>query len=341
MRKSATRFCGVHGVATTAMTVCLALATTVVSEATPFPVSGGNYTANVAFRVNKNGVQLSSVSGSLTNCSTQSGSAAAVVDYAFSPWAIMNIQDSNATAVIRVTLDSLYNLNKIRTLYGDYKPAEYEIRVSPDDSSWTTIASRRAPPPGLVTNDTFAAQDVKYIVWQVWGPGTTAGGPTLYAYEKELMAFVATNSPTAPQKEDGYNVAFLGSVISSDGWLSFAGAVYLIDHNTDTYGIRDTEGVPAHAVIDLGMSYRLVHLRLDFTYGQTWGGGGKFEISNDQTAWTSVVNTNGVLGSSTYSFAPEYARYIRVTNNGIGGGALGEILVFAVPPVHGTVILVK
>jgi len=296
--------------------------------ATPFPVSGGSYTANVVQRRDAAGTFLGVLTPTLTGCGDQfPPSADNVADGGHSDWALVGLGVGDS-ALMRIELDKTYQLNKIVTMFGDFRPDEHEIRVSPDGSSWTTVRARSSA-SGATYTDTFTAQDVRYIEWEVFGPGADLGGGPSYAYMKELMAFVASTASSPPQKEEGYNVAPTGTMTDLGGWVSWAGPAALTDQNPSTYAIRETEGVPAMALLDLGDESLLAHMRLGFAYGQNWAGGGKFEVSPDMSSWTTILDTHSALGNSSYSFAPTSARYLRITNYGIGGGALSEVMLFA------------
>ncbi len=303
------------------------VATAAALQAADFPISAGSYTADVAYRLYFNGSRLGSASQTMANCSTQGGSAANIVDYGFPSWQIQSIQDANGTATATIGLDKNYSLNSLVLQYGDYRPAEQEIRVSPDGTTWSTLLARSAVGAQTVPIS-FAATDVRQVAWQIWGPGTTAGGATLYAYPMELKAFAASSGP-APQREDGYNLASTMTRISQDGWSV---GTTLTDGNFYSYAIRDVEGVAAHALFDLGALYPLTNIKLDFAYGQQWAGGGAVEVSADQSTWYTVFRRSTAVGNGIWSFPPWPAQYVRLTNNGIGGGALGELGVFALVP---------
>lgn len=306
------------------------VATAAAPQAADFPISAGSYTADVAYRLYFNGSRLGSASQTMANCSTQGGSAANIVDYGFPSWQIQSIQDANGTATATIGLDKKYSLNSLVLQYGDYRPAEQEIRVSPDGTTWSTLLARSAVGAQTVPIS-FAATDVRQVAWQIWGPGTTAGGATLYAYPMELKAFAASSGP-APQREDGYNLAGTMTMVSQDGWISYQPASYVIDGNFYSYAIRNAEGTPAHALFDLGALYPLTNIKLDFAYGQNWTGGGAVEVSADQSTWYTVFRQTSLLGNGIWSFPPWPARYVRLTSNGYGSGALGELGVFALVP---------
>ena len=124
-----------RALAAMALVAGLVLVSSLCAQATPFPISGGSYTADVAYRVDAASTQLSSATGTLVNCSTQFGSPGDTVNLGYGPWALMGMQDASATATSHIVLDKVYNLNKILTQYGDFLPSQYEIRTSPDGAS--------------------------------------------------------------------------------------------------------------------------------------------------------------------------------------------------------------
>lgn len=307
------------------MVAVLALAETASSPvfAVSFPTAGGSYTADVAFRVDWWGNRIGTAAGSLTNCSVQGGSAASIVNQGFGSWQLQSMANVGSTAVATLGLDQSYSLNRIDLRYGDYRPAEQQLRVSPDGSSWTTVLARSAV--GTQTQQvSFSATPVRYAEWMVWGLGQSGG----YAYLQEMLAYVDSGA-AAPQKEEGYNLGTTMSVISKSNWISWAQPETTVDGNYYTYAIPDT-GLTAQAVYDLGGSYPLKSLRLDFAYGQSWASGGSVAISPDNVTWNTLLSQTTNLGNTMLSFGPTNARYIRIT--GTGGGALGEVEVFALLP---------
>ena len=301
-----------------------------------FPVVGGSYSANVALRLDSSAHQLSSVTGVRTNCSVQGGSAADVVDGSMATWALQGVQDSNASATVTLTLDKVYQLNKLVTQYGPglgVPPGTYELRLSADGSSWTTCVPRKAITAQGHT-DTFPATDAKYVAWQAWGPGSDISG-TKYLYMMEMMAFAASTSPQAPQKDEGYSIGHTGSLLSKSGWTSWAQPENVIDNNLLNYAIASPAGT---CILDLGAPLILYHIRAPFYSGQNWANSGKIEIGADTNTWTTIVNQTPFSGGN-FSFSPQKARYVRLS--GDGGGAMLELEVFALPPPPGTIINAK
>lgn len=82
-------------------------------------------------------------------------------------------------------------------------------------------------------------------------------------------------------------------------WLSTAGLNYQLNLSA-----------VQQAVVDLGASYNLVRLSQDFY--DRWPDG-SLEISNDKLKWTVIKAMGTPMTDGTWVFAPQMARYIRIS----------------------------
>lgn len=305
--------------------------------ASPFPIVGGSYTVPVEYRLWWNGQQglpMSSATGAMSGCATQQGAPANVADYAVDHWGISGLDLTTDTATSTVTLDSVYTINKIRLQYNGamgWGSNDYELRTSADGTSWTTVVARTANPANSTVDNTFTAVDARYLQWQVWGPGASGQ----YLYMTEIMPYVASTAVTnIPQREQGYNVALVGTVYSQSGWQSWGPASSAINGNFWTDGATPA-GANATAIYNLGASYNLATLRAAMY--ASWDAG-KFEVSNDLVTWTTVYN--GALTTGNYNFTPQLVQYIRVTGTaGAGNGHLRELAAFVMFPEPASLVL--
>ena len=297
-----------------------------------YPISGGSYTANVAVRYGEGGVLLDSVAGVRSaNVGVQSGVPNNVIDYGGAAWALVGFSASTDTATITETLDQVYQLNKIKTIYGtSMDPTQYQLRVSTDGIGWTTVVPQKPTAGVAVITDTFTTTSAKYIEWTLYGPGSLFGAPGsgVYSYPNELQAFVAS---TAPSPGTGYNVIQMGTIIQTIGGSL---ALALDNNPVDTSYIVPGAGGMTN-VVDLGAMTRLDHVNFGFYSGQSWNHA-SVDVSTDNVNWTTLVDSNNITTSS-FTFAPTAARYIRL--GGWGNGALIEFSAFDAVPEPSTVLL--
>lgn len=143
-----------------------------MARAAAFPISGGSYKANVAFRINPAGTVLGSASVTYAGAAAgKFGTAGSVHDSCWERLAVQRLLSSSDSATFTLTLDKAYELNRIRTLYvaGTPLPADYQLRVY-DGASWTTVrASGGGAPASADAAVTFSKLSVTKIEWTVIG----------------------------------------------------------------------------------------------------------------------------------------------------------------------------
>jgi len=283
----------------------------VAVHATPFPVSGGVYTANVASNFAPGGVQGVTVTPSYTGGASSTDTPGDVNDCRTLSWTVNGLATGADSAIARFDLGTSWNLSKLRAEYTFWNalPASHEFRISPDSSSWTTVLPAAAP-GGEFLDVLFAATDARYIEWEVWGAVGTA-------HLMELMAYVDAGAAAVPQLEDGYNAAQGATVVSETGFQSYGPASHMLDGDYHSTGATPT--LDAQAVIDLGVSM-WVH-RLTTAMYAGWDDG-QLALSNDMASWTTIKGP-GPLANAEFDFSPVEARYVRVI--GTAGGANGHL----------------
>ena len=185
--------------------------------AAPFNIesTGGvfSYTANVTHRLGA-GQNLVTQTTGTTNAGTQAGVPANITDFSRNTWQMGGNFDSTKLNTTVTELDKIYDLNKIHTQYLDYLPQTYNLRTSIDGVNWSALVTGGTPTS--LKFDTFTTRQVKYIEWQMVGPGADLGG-VFYAYQTELQAFVDAASTDIPQREGGYNILPAGTIFATSG----------------------------------------------------------------------------------------------------------------------------
>lgn len=300
-----------------ALGCCLAAVPAVLG--TPFATSGGSYTANVAYRLlwnGQQGLQMSTVAGQTIGCASQQGSVGNTVDYGPGAWQCSGFDVGTDSVVTTLTLDRTYTLNKLRTEYQFYRPGTFELRVSTDNSNWTTVVPLQAA--AWAQTYSFADTDARYVQWIAYGPGQDG----TYVGLRELMAFVSSAASTnIPQREEGYDLAIGAAVVSQSGWQGWGPASAAVDNNMSSDGATPA-GPNATAVYNLGAAYLISTLRAGMYASWDYG---KLELSPDQVTWYKVYE--GALSTGNYNLtAPQTAQYIRLTGtSGAGNGHLREL----------------
>jgi hypothetical protein len=281
-----------------------------------------SYTANVAHRLGKGQALLTTATGT-TNSSVQAPAPSDVVDFNQNSWQLGGNFDDTRTATAVVTLDKIYEINKIHTLYTSYIPTTYDLRVSVDGENWTPIVTGGTPASFQV--DTFATVQAKYIEWTAHGPGTLVSDVGTYMYMTELQAFVDAASSDIPQLEDGYNVIPAATVVAFSG--TNLAPIFDEDVRSGNFAIPGTGG---SRMLDLGAAIPIGTLKVDMFGGQTWASG-LVEFSLDGMNFTPILDLGGI-GDTIYNVPNHqvYTRYIRVS--GTGGGAMIELGAFAKIP---------
>lgn len=313
-----------------------------------------SYRADVVRRVLPGGVLLSSASATYGGTAYAGAGAPANLNEGDDEFLQINATNiATATATVVMDLGEVYLLNKIQQRYRDgaanRAPTTYQLRVSPDNATWTTVVAPTAPPSGNFFN-TFLPANVRYIEWTGTGiPVTNAGGPATPQISLDnLYAFVADSAPVPPDTGSGFDLAYLNGIVVSDltpgQWNDAPGGGDLVDKGFTGASGKATSTANAAALIDLGAAYALYGMGLNFRLSQTWGNGGKIELSPDNLNFYTVLDQATNLSATDLLFSPIDARYIRLTNYyvpgvGTGSGRLDEVEIFALPEPGAALLL--
>lgn len=327
---------------------CLPLAQAAVT----YPVDGdGSYRVNVVRHTTAKGV-LSSTITQTGLVYASGGVPSAIIDgsLAKSQWDVDHDNRSNSTATVRLTLARSYSINKITTLW-PIRALYQTIRFSDTGfGSMTNVSVSNAV--DYTTTITFAPTTAKYIelIWYgayEWTP-TTA-----YVALREIQVYPhAATTGTLPADEGLNVIPAITPVMTnvSTGNGAWADNLYNCvdgDINSYTRGINNpyVPGTRSNAifVLDMGVWFQAVSIWMCYYEDQTWGVGGKVEISPDGSVYTTVLDQATALGQvKGIAFEPlEKTRYVRVTDYESHGGAIVEFEVHAVPPPRGTVIMLR
>jgi hypothetical protein len=278
-----------------------------------------------------------SVTATYTNGAAQHGGypPALALDGSDTPtrWQTTTASDPDATAKFVFDLGQVYAVNRVRALYGDLSklPNSYQIRVSTDNVNWTSVASSTISMIDKI--DTFTTANARYIEY------TAIGTPVIKIVDLcEFFVFQDKNATPAPKTDNGFDLAYLnpGATVDSANLTGTGSNLFDKSMGTGVAG-KATATADGKVTIDLGTSYRLFQIGLKFRLSQTWANGGKVEISQDQSTWTTLLDTGASpLVAQNISFPQQIARYIRVTNkfqSGVGTstGRLDEVEMFALP----------
>ena len=304
---------------------------------TTFGNDGTVYKNNLLRHYNPvSGLASSVVTATFTNGAAQHGGYP--LSYAFDGsdtplrWQTTTASDPDATASLVFDLGQVYAVKRVRALYGSTAvlPSTYQVRVSTDNLNWTTVVASTS----ISINDkidTFTTANARYIEY------TAVGTPSSKTVDlSEFFVYQDKNATPAPTTDNGFDLAYLNPSATIDTNLTGPASNLFDKAITGVIGKASATG-DGKVTIDLGASYRLFQIGLKFRLGQTWHLGGKVEISQDQSTWTTLLDTGtSPLVAQNVSFAQQNARYIRITNKfqagvGTSTGRLDEVEVFALP----------
>ncbi len=287
-----------------------------------FPNDGISHQIDLVRHYTSSGTLVSSAGAIYSGNSSQYLSNAAVGaingHLSDSPWRFksdIGYPNSAAQAVLVVDLGDQYDINRIRTLWsGDVD--SYSLRVSPDNATWTTVVSPVNPVANANLTDTFAVVSARYVEL------TATGLVSAQAGLNELFVYPAASSPS-PRTDAGFDLGYLvnsgqASVTLNSNWSSGSTGNNLLGGSVGTIRPQSiVAGQDAIAVIDLGEAFELYHINLIFGVGgnKDWPNGGKVEIglTNAATYDTTLLDISTSLTHSTLQFAPQFARYVRIT----------------------------
>jgi endoglucanase Acf2 len=212
---------------------------------------------------------------------------------------------------------------------GDYAPG-YQVQVSTNGTSWTTVATSTGN-TGYPETATFAAQTARYIrvtltgATQTWwsivqffvdnltsGTSYPTNPYTLNVCGTGNPSGVGTCTPEAPLAEAAFTATSNAPYGGDNPQNAITNAVNGIGSTRFATGTNQAPG--QYLQVDMGSPHTFNDLDLDSgASGGDYARAYTVTVSNDATTWTTV--TSGVGGGSPQliPFPAQTARYIRVT----------------------------
>jgi uncharacterized repeat protein (TIGR02543 family) len=205
----------------------------------------------------------------------------------------------------QVDMGSAQTFNRIvmdaGTTTNDY-PRGYQVTVSNDGTNWSSAVATGSGSNAVITV-TFATQTARYI--RVTQTGSATGTwwslQEFYVYPPAVLSLPRTG--------------WVASASSSGG----GSAANAIDGNGGTRwspGFNQANG--QYFQVDMGSTNTFSQIVLDASGSSTdYPRGYLVKVSNDGSNWGSAVATgSGSSAVTTINFAPQTARYIRVSETG-------------------------
>ncbi len=212
-----------------------------------------------------------------------------------------------------VDLGTTYNVTSVKIAWEAAYASQYQIQVSNDKSTWTTVYSNWSGKGGTETL-TFDAASARYVKLYCIKRATSYGF-SLYEFEVYGTAATSTstntgNTSTGTTTTSGTNLAYgkttaVSSVESSDHVGSYA-----VDGNGNTRWSSSYADNQNFAV-DLGATYTISSVKIawEAAYASQY----QIQVSSDNSTWTTVYsNWNGKGGTETLTFDAVSARYVKV-----------------------------
>ncbi|MFV5998105.1 discoidin domain-containing protein [Streptomyces sp. NPDC056231] len=199
-------------------------------------------------------------------------------------------------AWLRVNLGKPVAISKVELDWAPAHGRDYEIQVSRDGESWTTVASRtgrEAAGADTLTFDPVTARHVRLVGTQA---GTKQNGYALWSMRVFEVPDLALYRPTTASSSE---VASLGPENATDGdgktrWAS---------------DYRDGEWIQ----VDLGSPQTVQRVLLDWETAS--GRDYDIQVSDDAASWKTVASVRGKPAGARVeelTFAPVTARYVRM-----------------------------
>jgi len=226
---------------------------------------------------------------------------------------------ATATTTVQIDLGQVVSLGGIRSYYNGPMARHSKIRLSSDNTNWTTVNDADITVNDFTTS--FAATSTRYI--ELTMTGTVTGN---VASLRELIVYPSTQTSPAPSSNSHLDLTYLTGVTldgdsntgkSGDHFTHAVGYSYGMYFKTAAYG-GTGDGV---ITLDLGQPYQVSKLLVQFFGAQNWPGGAKIQLDDGTGHLTQVYDTGrgnpfGVLGQYapvTVNFPTQVARRILIT----------------------------
>ena len=219
-----------------------------------------------------------------------------------SRWAVKS-SNKNVVETFTVDLGTLKDINKVVISWENNQVTKYDIKVSTDGSTYTTIKSVNST--GTVDEVLFDTTKARYVRMET--VSRTGQWCSFWEFEvyNEVKQNVALNKHAEASSE--YNSKNPAS-LAVDG---------SVENNGNTFQSRwcskrtDNEWF----LVDLGSRYEITEIVLKWegAYGKQY----KLEVSDDKATWTEINNitaSDGGTDAYTYS-TPITGRYVRMNGS--------------------------
>lgn len=240
----------------------------------------------------------------------------AIDHYSPSVW---KASTSSFPQYITYDLGKSFALNTVTTEFWTSDTWRYKIEGSNDGSSWTTLVDKTSAGVSAVNTMDSVAGSYRYVKLTITGSNSNPAGIA------ELEIY----------KDTGY-LTLLSSgktvTTSSSSGPNFTGAK-AVDNSDATYWCASSGSFPQWLTVDLGNSYVISNVGLEFITLDTWKY--KIEGSNDNSTWTMMWDDTGtgVYAQDKFYSLMNCFRYVRITLTDAysNWAALAEIKIFGSP----------
>ena len=227
----------------------------------------------------------------------------------------------------QVDMGSVQTFNRIvmdaNSSTGDY-PRGYEVKVSDDGTNWSSAVATGAGSNAVITIS-FVTQTARYIRVTQTGsaPGIRWSIHELYAYPPASIILPRTGWVASASASGGGSAA---NAIDGSGSTRWSPGAYQANGQWFQVDLGSV-GTFSQIVLDAGGSPS------DYPRGY------RVHVSNDGLNWGSAVATDsGSSAVTTINFAPQTARYVRVTQTGSSSSYYWSIyefnVYFTTPATH-------
>mgnify|MGYP001476102770 CR=1 FL=1 len=201
---------------------------------------------------------------------------------------------------IIVDLGATYSISSVRLAWEAAYARQYQIQVSTNNSTWTTVYENYNATGGTVTIN-FNPVSARYV--KMYGiQRATQWGFSLWEFE----VYPSNGNGGG----NGVNLAYNRPVMVSSTESSSHAGQYAVDANGNTRwssAYADNQWI----IVDLGSNYTISTVRLawEAAYARQY----QIQVSTNNSTWTTVYeNYNATGGTVTINFTPVTARYVKM-----------------------------
>jgi len=208
--------------------------------------------------------------------------------YADNQYIIVDLGSNQTVASVRLAWEAAY-------------ASQYQIQVSTNNSTWTTVYSNYSGVGGSNTI-TFTPTTARYVKMYAIQRATQYG---VSLYEFEIYGNESTGGGGG-----NVNLAYNRQVTASSTEAGGNVAANAVDANGNTRW-SSTYANNQHLIVDLGANYSISSVRIawEAAYASQY----QIQVSSNNSTWTTVYsNYNGDGGTDTINFTPVTARYVKM-----------------------------